>query len=71
MKKILSEEKIAGILFMVVMIVFSFAHEDSKKRNSHYSTSFPEISISRPASVQMVENSSQKMAVSATIPAIK
>ena len=44
MKKILSERNIAALLFLVVIVVFSFAHEDSKKRQSNYSTSFPSIS---------------------------
>jgi hypothetical protein len=44
MKKILSERNIAGMLFILVMIVFSFAHEDSKKRNKHYIVSTPSVS---------------------------
>jgi hypothetical protein len=44
MKKILSEKNIAAILFLLVFIVFSFAHEDSKKRYSNYNTSIPVIS---------------------------
>jgi hypothetical protein len=36
MKKILSERNIAGMLFILVMVAFSFAYEDSKKRNKHY-----------------------------------
>jgi hypothetical protein len=39
MKKILSERNIAGILFILVMVAFSFAHEDSKKRSSLYNVS--------------------------------
>ena len=46
MKKILSERNIAGVLFILVIAVFSFAHEDSKKRNNHYNVSTPGISTS-------------------------
>jgi hypothetical protein len=37
MRKILSEKNIAALLFVLVIIVFSFAHEDSKKRSLNYS----------------------------------
>jgi hypothetical protein len=36
MRKILSEKNIAALLFVLVIIAFSFAHEDSKKRSSNY-----------------------------------
>ena len=39
MRKILSERNIAGLLFVMVIIAFSFAHEDSKKRSSNYNVS--------------------------------
>jgi hypothetical protein len=39
MRKILSEKNIAGLLFVMVIIAFSFAHEDSKKRSSNYNVS--------------------------------
>ena len=39
MKKILTEKNLAAVLFVVVMVVFSLAHEDSKERDSHYNTS--------------------------------
>ena len=44
MKKILSERNIAALLFLVVIAVFAFAHEDSKKRQSNYNTLTPSIS---------------------------
>lgn len=44
MKKILSEKNIASVLFAIALIVFSFAHEDSKKRSTIYNTSMPSIS---------------------------
>ena len=47
MKRILTERNIAGILFIMVMVVFSFAHEDSKKRNNHYNVSVPSISADK------------------------
>jgi hypothetical protein len=46
MKKILSERNIAGVLFILVIAVFAFAHEDSKKRNNHYNASAPRIAVS-------------------------
>jgi len=39
MRKILSERNIAGLLFVMVIIAFSFAHEDSKKRSLNYNVS--------------------------------
>jgi hypothetical protein len=39
MRKILSERNIASLLFVMVIIAFSFAHEDSKKRNLNYNVS--------------------------------
>jgi len=39
MRKILSEKNIAGLLFVLVILAFSFAHEDSKKRSLYYNVS--------------------------------
>ena len=39
MRKILSERNIASLLFVMVIIAFSFAHEDSKKRSLNYNVS--------------------------------
>jgi len=50
MRKILSEKNIAGLLFVMVIIAFSFAHEDSKKRSSNYNVSTHSISPEKPAS---------------------
>lgn len=36
MKKLISEKNIAGVLFVLVMAAFSFAHEDSKKKDPQY-----------------------------------
>jgi len=50
MRKILSERNIASLLFVMVIIAFSFAHEDSKKRSLNYNVSthsvLPETSSS-------------------------
>lgn len=46
MKPILSERNIAGVLFILVIAVFAFAHEDSKKRSNQYNVSTPVISVS-------------------------
>jgi hypothetical protein len=39
MRKILSEKNVAALLFVLVILAFSFAHEDSKKRSLHYNGS--------------------------------
>jgi hypothetical protein len=39
MRKVLSEKNIAGLLFVLVILAFSFAHEDSKKRSLNYNVS--------------------------------
>ena len=44
MRKILSEKNIAGLLFIMVIIAFSFAHEDSKKRSLNYNVSTHTVS---------------------------
>jgi len=54
MKSILSEKNLATLLFVLVLIAFSFAHEDSKKRDVFYNTSAkpsPSVIVSAPASV--------------------
>jgi len=51
MKSMLSERNFAAILFVMVLIAFSFAHEDSKKRDVFYNTSTistPSIITSAP-----------------------
>jgi hypothetical protein len=50
MRKILSEKNIAGLLFVLVILSFSFAHEDSKKRSSNYNVSTHSISPEKPTS---------------------
>ena len=45
MRKILSEQNVAGVLFILVVVIFSFAHEYSKKRNEHYNVSVPSINV--------------------------
>ena len=44
MRKILSEKNVAAFLFVLVIVIFSFAHEDSKKRSSNYNVSSRMIS---------------------------
>lgn len=50
MKKILSEKNIAGLLFVMVIIAFSFAHEDSKKRSLNYNVSTHSVSPEKSSS---------------------
>lgn len=50
MRKILSEKNIAGLLFILVIIAFSFAHEDSKKRSLNYNVSTQSVSPEKTAS---------------------
>ena len=45
MRKILSEQNVAGVLFILVVVIFSFAHEYSKKRNERYNVSVPSINV--------------------------
>jgi len=47
MRKILSEKNVAALLFVLVIVTFSFAHEDSKKRSSNYNVSSQMISPER------------------------
>jgi len=44
MRKILSEKNIAALLFVMVIVAFSFAHEDSKKRSVNYNVSAKSLS---------------------------
>jgi len=39
MRKVLSEKNIAAFLFVLVILAFSLAHEDSKKRSLNYNVS--------------------------------
>jgi hypothetical protein len=39
MRNILSEKNVAAFLFVLVILAFSFAHEDSKKRSLNYNAS--------------------------------
>ena len=56
MKKFYSEKNIAAILFIMVLVIFSFAHEYSKKRDHHYNVSVPVINASNTsASVIIVK----------------
>jgi hypothetical protein len=49
MRKILSEKNIAAFLFVLVIVTFSFAHEDSKKRSSNYNVSSQIVSPEKNA----------------------
>jgi len=49
MRKILSERNIASLLFVMVLIAFSFAHEDSKKRSLNYNVSTHSVSPENPS----------------------
>jgi len=51
MRKILSERNIASLLFVMVLIAFSFAHEDSKKRSLNYNVSTHSVSPENPSSL--------------------
>jgi hypothetical protein len=50
MRKILSERNIAGLLFVMVIVAFSFAHEDSKRRSLNYNVSTHEVSPEKSSS---------------------
>jgi len=51
MRKILSERNIASLLFVMVIVAFSFAHEDSKKRSLNYNVSTHSVSSENPSSL--------------------
>jgi hypothetical protein len=71
MKKNLSEEKIAGVLFVLVMIVFAFAHEDSKKRDVHYKISLTPVSMIRFKSASLAENKENQVPITRMLPTQK
>jgi hypothetical protein len=50
MRKILSEKNIAALLFVLVILSFSFANEDSKKRSLNYNVSTRSVSPEKSAS---------------------
>jgi len=63
MRNILSEKNIAAFLFVLVILAFSFAHEDSKKRSLNYNVSSqylspekrtPVISANAPAANDVI-----------------
>jgi hypothetical protein len=60
MRKILSEKNIAALLFVLVILAFSFAHEDSKKRSLNYNVSS-----------QFVSPEKRTPSLSANVPAVK
>ena len=51
MRKILSERNIASLLFVMVIVAFSFAHEDSKKRSLNYNVSTHSVSAENPSTL--------------------
>lgn len=59
MRKILSEKNIAALLFILVIVAFSFAHEDSKKRSSHYSVSAEKDMPARSKSTIIVSHADE------------
>lgn len=50
MRALLSEKNLVVILFVLVLITFSFAQEDSKKMQSGYSSEIQNINISSTGS---------------------
>jgi len=72
MKQILSEKNIAAFLFVLVMIFFSFAHEDSKKRSGSYKVS-ASVGIKENTSVSNIlsGNDLDKKSVDFNSPALK
>lgn len=59
MRKILSEKNVAAILFVLVILAFSFAHEDSKKRSLHYNVSTRRLSSEKATPVLTVNPPSE------------
>lgn len=59
MKKILSEKNFAALLFVLVIVAFSFAHEDSKKRSLNYNLSSISITTEK-STTALSDNSTTK-----------
>lgn len=62
MRKILSEKNIAGFLFVLVILAFSFAHEDSKKRSLNYNVSSEYLSPDKRVPVLTEHSTVDKLA---------
>lgn len=72
MKQILSEKNIAAFLFIVVMVIFSLAHEDSKKRSGSYSaTSGTEMPGNRTTPDNLLGKNLSKASPIQELPAVK
>ena len=63
MRKILSEKNIAGLLFVLVILSFSFAHEDSKKRSLNYNVSSEYLSTDKRVPVFTLNATAEKVHV--------
>ena len=61
MKKILSEKNFAALLFVLVMVAFSFAHEDSKKRSLNYNLSSISVAPERSATALSHNSTTEKL----------
>jgi hypothetical protein len=57
MKKILTEKNLAAILFVLVLVAFSLAHEDSKKRNNYFQAEFSSADPGTSASLDIKKES--------------
>ncbi len=60
MRKILSERNIAALLFVLAIVAFSFAHEDSKKRSLNYDASVTPASPEKSSANLTINNFSQR-----------
>lgn len=65
MRKILSEKNVAAVLFVLVILAFSFAHEDSKKRSQNYDASAKYLSPDKRVPALTVNAPSKDVVVKA------
>lgn len=68
MKQILSEKNIVVILFVMVLITFSLAQEDSKKMEKMYSGATTVTATSLISSPSEMNKSASKAMLSTTVP---
>jgi RecB family endonuclease NucS len=60
MRRILSEKNVAALLFVMVIVAFSFAHEDSKKRSVNYNVSSKSLSADKNSNAISAAKTTEK-----------
>ena len=70
MKRILSEKNLVVVLFVMVLITFSLAQEDTKKIEKMYSGGTSVTASSIPQAKQKSQKNNVPVSISATLPAV-